>query len=561
MAMSGSGFTPIAVVSVRTPEREQWLSPPGLWVPAAAMAIALLIAALGGLTLGILAALEASVGRDRWPVAVQAHGELQLWGWFAVFIVTLLFEFIVRLNGRAPVPLRTRVLVLSLLGGGALVSATGRLVEGVAPVLVPAGASMMAAGALLLAVVVMRIRPAHPYRVDLHPLFFRAGAAWLLVAAVAALVASRKVVAGATSLEESHVVAEVFLRGFVMNVTFAVALRAFVGHLGLPPMPVERQRVLFGLVNGGIVVWAAGTGGFGLPGIEVLTAVGDLLFAAGMLWATWAFDIVRAARRWRRPAHRAQLLVPVTWLGLVAYAVLLAAQAVLLLAGDTRLTLFETGATRHLLALGFVAPLLLAMSHVVLERFLIGRLAGERWLTAAFVMLVVAWPLRVVPPLVDGGMGEAAQGLMGTAGMLTSAALLVAAAVTAQNGVAAERYVRLLRRLDATSAPARPAVAAASAQPSMLIPMAGAPRPDTTPKGATHMHEIDVRPDIAAGREPFPRIMAAARALGPGEAFRLVAPFEPAPLYEVLGAQGFQHEAAAQPDGTWYVTFRRASEG
>ncbi|GMU41359.1 MAG: hypothetical protein AMXMBFR23_22250 [Chloroflexota bacterium] len=559
MAMNGSGFTPIAVVSVRTPEREQRLAPPGLWIPAAAMAVSLLIAALGGLTLGILAAFEVSVAGDRWLVAVQAHGELQLWGWFAVFIVTLLFEFIVRLNGRAPVPLRTRVLVLSLLGSGALISATGRLVEGVAPALVPAGASMMAVGASLLAVTVMRIRPAHPYRVDLHPLFFRAGVLWLLVAAVAALVASRQVAGGATSLEESHVVAEIVLRGFVMNVTFAVGLRAFVGHLGLPPMPVERQRVLFGLVNGGIVVWVAGTGGFGLPGSEALTAAGDLLFAAGMLWATWAFDILRAARRWRRPAHRAQLLVPVAWAGLVAYALLLAAQAVLVLGSDTRPTLFETGAARHLLALGFVAPLLLAMSHVVLERFLIGRLTGERWLTAAFALLVVAWPLRVVPPLVDGGMGEVAQGLMGTAGMLTSAALLVAAAVSAQNGLAAERYVRLLRRLDARSAPARPASGMPAVPPSTLIPMAGDPRPGTTAKGATHMHEIDVRPDIAAGREPFPRIMAAARALGPGEAFRLVAPFEPAPLYEVLGAQGFQHEAAAQPDGSWHVTFRRTA--
>ena len=445
--MSGGDPTLIPVVAVRTPAGEERLAPPRLWFPAAAMAVSLALAATAGITLGVLAALEAGIPRDRWSATVQAHGELQLWGWFAVFVVVLLFEFIVRLNGRPPVPLTARVLVLALLSAGAIVSATGRFIDTGGQVLVVAGAASMVAGALLLMAIVLRIRPARPLRVDLHPLFFRTGAMWLVAAALAELAASRNLSSGATSFDESHLMAEFLLRGFVINVTIAVALRAFVGHLGLPPAPVERQRVLWGLINAGIVVSAAGSARFGLPGIPALTAAGDLLFAAGLFWATWALDLARAVRSWRRRPHRAQVLVPVAWLGLVVYAVTLSVQSVLALTGGVPITLYEAGATRHMLALGFVAPLLIAMSHVVLQRFLIGRVAGENWLTGAFVLLIIAWPFRVFPPLVDDSVGGVTRGLMGAAGILTAVALLVAAAVAALNAITARRYVRSLRRL------------------------------------------------------------------------------------------------------------------
>ncbi|MCK9496078.1 MAG: DUF2249 domain-containing protein [Dehalococcoidia bacterium] len=68
---------------------------------------------------------------------------------------------------------------------------------------------------------------------------------------------------------------------------------------------------------------------------------------------------------------------------------------------------------------------------------------------------------------------------------------------------------------------------------------------------------VDVREDIAAGREPFARIMAVVKDLGADEDLELVVPFEPVPLYEAMGARGYTHEGAADEDGTWRVTFRR----
>jgi uncharacterized protein (DUF2249 family) len=69
--------------------------------------------------------------------------------------------------------------------------------------------------------------------------------------------------------------------------------------------------------------------------------------------------------------------------------------------------------------------------------------------------------------------------------------------------------------------------------------------------------ELDVRPLFAAHRPPLPAILDAVTRLVPGQDLRLLAPFEPAPLYQLLGGQGFVHEARVRPDGSWEITFRR----
>jgi Uncharacterized conserved protein len=69
--------------------------------------------------------------------------------------------------------------------------------------------------------------------------------------------------------------------------------------------------------------------------------------------------------------------------------------------------------------------------------------------------------------------------------------------------------------------------------------------------------ELDVRPLFADGRPPLPAIMDAVGRLAPGQDFCLIAPFEPAPLYQLLGQQGFTHRAEETGDGGWRITFRR----
>ena len=68
---------------------------------------------------------------------------------------------------------------------------------------------------------------------------------------------------------------------------------------------------------------------------------------------------------------------------------------------------------------------------------------------------------------------------------------------------------------------------------------------------------LDVRPDLASGGEPFVRIMEAAVTIQRGKTLVIIAPFEPVPLYEVLGSRGFTHETVKVADDEWVVRFAR----
>lgn len=71
--------------------------------------------------------------------------------------------------------------------------------------------------------------------------------------------------------------------------------------------------------------------------------------------------------------------------------------------------------------------------------------------------------------------------------------------------------------------------------------------------------ELDVRPLFASGRPPLPAILNAVNRLQPGQALRLVAPFPPVPLYDLLRERGFTAEPREREDGAWEVLFRPAN--
>ena len=64
-------------------------------------------------------------------------------------------------------------------------------------------------------------------------------------------------------------------------------------------------------------------------------------------------------------------------------------------------------------------------------------------------------------------------------------------------------------------------------------------RPDWVDRVAV-VGRDDARDDIAAGRHPLPRVLAAAGGLQPGQAILLVTPFVPAPLLEKVRALGLE---------------------
>jgi len=69
--------------------------------------------------------------------------------------------------------------------------------------------------------------------------------------------------------------------------------------------------------------------------------------------------------------------------------------------------------------------------------------------------------------------------------------------------------------------------------------------------------ELDIRPLCAAQRAPLPAILNAVSQLEDGQSLRLIAPFEPIPLYKLLDERGFSHVTTRREDGAFSITFER----
>ncbi len=79
------------------------------------------------------------------------------------------------------------------------------------------------------------------------------------------------------------------------------------------------------------------------------------------------------------------------------------------------------------------------------------------------------------------------------------------------------------------------------------------------PMGVKHK-ELDVRPILREGGEPFPLIMEAVQSLQTGEGLRLLATFRPVPLLSVMARRGYSAELKELDGGEWEVLFTPAAE-
>jgi uncharacterized protein (DUF2249 family) len=91
-----------------------------------------------------------------------------------------------------------------------------------------------------------------------------------------------------------------------------------------------------------------------------------------------------------------------------------------------------------------------------------------------------------------------------------------------------------------------------------------APKPVTSPRTAPEWttsapiaQELDVRPLMESGVEPFRIIMESARHVPVGSRLRLIVGFEPLPLYDALAKQGFSNWPTQLDDTSWQVDFLR----
>lgn len=93
-----------------------------------------------------------------------------------------------------------------------------------------------------------------------------------------------------------------------------------------------------------------------------------------------------------------------------------------------------------------------------------------------------------------------------------------------------------------------------SVRPVARVPGA---RRGASPHHIVKIKGIDVRPMLARGEDPLPRLRRAVDRLQPGEALEVTAPLLPAPLIEKLGSEGFTTRVQRTGAGAWVTVFRR----
>ncbi len=69
--------------------------------------------------------------------------------------------------------------------------------------------------------------------------------------------------------------------------------------------------------------------------------------------------------------------------------------------------------------------------------------------------------------------------------------------------------------------------------------------------------ELDAKGMLAAGEQPVNQVIADLQALDPGDIYRLVAPFLPAPLVDKASSLGISHWITRQDDGGFAIYFCR----
>lgn len=71
----------------------------------------------------------------------------------------------------------------------------------------------------------------------------------------------------------------------------------------------------------------------------------------------------------------------------------------------------------------------------------------------------------------------------------------------------------------------------------------------------TEYLDVDVRPILRTGGEPFSTIMAAVASVRPVQGTRLYSPFKLVPLFDVMASKGFAHSASEIGGGDRQVLF------
>jgi hypothetical protein len=397
------------------------------------MRLALGLALLPGLAIGLVLAVGAGLGRPliaAWPQLAQAHGQVQALGFVPLFVVAVGLQLFPRFFGTPPLHTErvvwgAAILALALLArlvGQPLAPGPVRTVLlGVAAVAAPLG--LLAAGSVFHGLSRRSVQPSHgpaaAWRRFVAVGGLALGGSLLLYLGSGLELAAGDVVVP-TGADEALVYLE--LAGFGVCLVLGVGSRIF-GRLLLLRTRPALERSLPGLAG----LWAAGlalvAGGWLLATdwaawVRLLGAVVHLAVLCAWLWMVALYEppsrqaanphVVGPTRRWVRAAF---LLLVV---GLAVNVYLFGREAALGSAPAST----ELSAARHAIGQGFLLTVMATMAARLLPVYSADALRHPAKLEATIDLLLAGAALRVVAEAL-GGYGPLAGPVVALGGALT----------------------------------------------------------------------------------------------------------------------------------------------
>ncbi|MBI2271214.1 MAG: DUF2249 domain-containing protein [Bacteroidetes bacterium] len=77
---------------------------------------------------------------------------------------------------------------------------------------------------------------------------------------------------------------------------------------------------------------------------------------------------------------------------------------------------------------------------------------------------------------------------------------------------------------------------------------------------AKNIITLDVRPDLASGKDPFQKIMQVVSSFFPGNVLLIINTFEPLPLINILTKRGFEYYTEVPESGITYTWLKRTND-
>jgi hypothetical protein len=460
-ALAPAGGRAVEAPAEATPPQVEPLN----WAPALCLAAATGLAGIVGVPLGFLLgwwSLRGEVAAVPWVGLVQAHGQVQLFGWIGLAVLGVTLHAMAHLFRAQEPPARTGFTVLALQVSGVALRVAAPFVPGRGGAALLLGAAVAFAGAFAVTL------EAHARTLPRRPAGGRAPAAlprfllpglvlWrmaLLVTLAGARAARRigPVAPGALAAGRDAFVVAATTGGLAL-VALGMSMRVVVGWLDLPAPDLDRAGAAWLPLVAGAVLRAAAAP-LALPWLgalaELAWALGVLLYLS-VLRGRWAPGAVHAGGGTRGEADPA-----LAWFVRTAYAWLAVSGGVALGLGAARageaagfvlsVPAGLADAGRHALLFGFLG---------VLTAGLAGRLPGafldveapptpamRACYRGAWGALVVASTLRVAAALLGDLRAPAIAGA-GVAGALGLWCVLAVIVQIARAASAQERPARM----------------------------------------------------------------------------------------------------------------------